>query len=80
MVINTAAKLEGITCSAFVTPPFPPSNSNPPMIAAAFQLARVGRGAPLKRIQVYSTPPAIRKRTAAIRNGGNVSTAKRIAR
>ncbi|MER3544920.1 MAG: hypothetical protein C4311_10070 [Chloroflexota bacterium] len=80
VAINTAARPEGTICSAQTTPPFPPSNSNAPTIAVLRHWNPWGRGTPCNRIQAYSTAPAMRKRVPAIKKGGNVSMAKRIAR
>ena len=80
VVIRTAVSPDGTCCSAHTTPPFPPKSSSPPIIVAAFQLCLVGVGAPLRRVQRYSAEPAMRKRIPAMRNGGMVSMAMRMAR
>ena len=49
-------------------------------MAAAFHWAGVGFGAPRLRAHAYRREPAIRKRADAMRRGGIVSMAKRMAR
>ena len=50
------------------------------MIAAERQCARVGRGAPRHRATAKRIAPAARKRVPAMRKGGSVSIAIRMAR
>ena len=76
----SAAILDGTHCSAQTTPPLPPINSRAPTIAATRHSARVGHGTPRACDQSASTTPATRKRMPAMRNGGIVSIAKRMAR
>lgn len=47
----SAARPEGISCSAQVTPPLPPTRSSAPMIKALRQWMRCGAGAPRQRCQ-----------------------------
>ena len=79
VAMSSAAIPDGTYNSAQHTRPLPPSSMNVPITAADFHCAAVGRGVPRKRTKAYINAPATRKRTAAIRNGGSVSTAKRIA-
>ena len=81
-VVDTvnAARPEGTHCSASTTPPFPTRNSRNPTISAAAQDSSFLVVDPLKRAHKQSNEPAVKKRTAAIRNGGIVSMAYRIAR
>jgi hypothetical protein len=58
----------------------PPRRRNSPVIAASFDSAPVGAGAPRSRAHTYRIAPATAKRAPAIRNGGSVSTAKRMKR
>jgi hypothetical protein len=71
---------DGTVCSAQTTAPFPPTSRRPPTIVALFQWDIVGLTAPRARPKAYRIKPERRKRTAAMRNGGVVSTANRIAR
>src|SRR5215211_97843 len=80
VVINKAAIPEGTVCSAQATSPFPPSRSAVPTIAVDLQWPAVGAGSPAARRHTYKIAPEIKKRKEACRNGGMVSTEKRIAR
>ena len=80
VVISNAAIPDGTLFSAKPTKPLPPSNKNVPTIAVDFQLALVGFASPAMVRQIYKIAPEIRKRIDACKNGGMVSTAKRIAR
>ena len=51
-----------------------------PMTAALRRSNPLGFGSPAKRRQEYKKAPDTMKRAAADKNGGIVSTAKRIAR
>jgi hypothetical protein len=77
---SKAAIPEVMNCSDQVRPPLPPINKSKATTPAPRHSIRFGRGSPLVRLQMYKTPPAIRKREPAIKKGGTVSTAKRIAR
>ncbi len=80
VAITSAAIPEGTVFSASETNPFPPSSRNVPTMAAAFQLLRVGVASPAIRLHAYRIAPETRNRIEACRNGGRVSTEKRIAR
>src|SRR5258706_13188806 len=77
---NNADKFDGIYCAAQTTPPLPPTRRNMPMMIALRRSSLVGLGSPAARRQKYRQAPEIMKRAAADRNGGVVSTVKRIAR
>ena len=77
---SNAAKLDGMNCAAQTTPPLPPTKSRMPMVAALRHSSLLGAGSPAMRRQKYKNAPEMIKRAAADKNGGNVSTAKRIAR
>jgi hypothetical protein len=77
---STAARPDGTCCSDHTTPPLPPRKSRPPVTTAHVQFVRVGVGAPRARAHAYSTAPATRKRTPAMRKGGSVSMAYAMAR
>ncbi len=77
---KSAAKLDGIYCTAHTTPPLPPTSKKRPTTTALRRSKDVGAGSPLSRRQKYKNPPEIVNRAAADRNGGMVSTANRIAR
>lgn len=77
---NKAASPEVIYCSDQVRAPLPPISKSKATTPAARHSIRLGLGSPLARLHRYRTPPAIKKREAAIKKGGMVSTAKRIAR
>jgi hypothetical protein len=66
--------------SAHVTRPFPPTRSNDPIIMVDFHSNLDGLGSPAARRHKYKKIPGIRNRVEAIKNGGIVSIAKRIAR
>ena len=51
-----------------------------PSAEAATHSRGVGAGVPLSRSHAYMTSPAVKKRTAASRNGGTSWTPTRIAR
>ena len=77
------ATLEGTRCSAQDTPPFPQARSSVPTSAVARHCGhprRSSRASPRRIDQANSSPPAIRNRLPAIRNGGIVRTATRIPR
>ncbi len=69
-----------MNCAAQTTPPLPPTSKKIPMIEALRHSSAVGRGSPARRRQRYKNPPEMMKRAAADKNGGVVSTVKRIAR
>jgi hypothetical protein len=75
-----AAIPEATNCSAHTTPPFPPRSRRAPMTAASRHMRPVGRGAPRASAHAAIPAPERRKRVLAIRKGGIVSTAKRMAR
>src|SRR3569623_184826 len=75
-----AATLEGIHCSAQQMEPFPTPSSSPPEITAAPQFRGAGAGVPRVRRNAYNIAPATVKRSAAIKSGGQVPMAIRIAR
>ena len=69
--------------SAHTTSPLPPRHSAPPTIVAASQFRTVGRSYrmwPRHTAQPYMIAPARMNRTPAIRNGGRVRSATRMAR
>src|SRR6185369_3941834 len=67
---HNAAKLEVTYLSAHVTPPLPQSNSSAPMRSARRQLENDCRtGAPWASAIMKRTPPTVRNRVPAIRNG-----------
>ncbi|MGZ8519289.1 MAG: hypothetical protein ACXWX7_03875 [Candidatus Binatia bacterium] len=68
-------------CSApQTTAPLPPTSKSRPITVALRHSCRLGVGSPQNRRQRYSTAPDMMKRAAADKNGGVVSTVKRIAR
>ena len=69
-----------MNCAAQTTPPLPPTSKKMPMIAALRRSNPLGFGSPAKRRQEYKKAPDTIKRAAADKNGGIVSTVKRIAR
>jgi hypothetical protein len=69
-----------MNCAAQTTPPLPPTRRKIPMIAALRDSRGVGAGSPTARRPSYKKRPEIMKRAAADKNGGVVSTVKRIAR
>jgi hypothetical protein len=75
-----AATPDGIVCSAHTTAPLPPSRRNAPVMAAVRHCFAVAGSAPRNRVHNRIIPPAMTKRTPAIRNGGSVSIANRMAR
>jgi hypothetical protein len=77
---GTAARLEGMNREAQTTPPLPPSKRKIPTVAALRHSTAVGTGSPALRRQMHKHAPETKKRNAADRKGGMVSTAKRIAR
>ena len=66
--------------SESVTPPFPPSSRQAPMIKAVRQFASDSLGAPRQRAIAYMIIPARKKRVPAMSNGGIVWIARRIPR
>ena len=83
MATSRAATPDAIRCSAQTTPPLPPTSRAAPTIAAARHCAGPSGSSarPPRHVETAkSTAPATRKRVAAMRNGGNVSMAMRIAR
>ena len=74
---------DGIVCSPYATMPIPPPSRSVPTITVSRHSRRVGATNDPRarsRDQAISTDPAIANRTAAIRNGGMVSTATAMAR
>ena len=72
---------EGTRCSAQTTAPLPPTSKRVPPMSPVRQSVRVGHVAFRLAIdQESSSAPAIAKRAPAIRSGGSVSTANRMAR
>jgi hypothetical protein len=80
MATSSEAIPEGTFCSAHTTPPLPANSNNAPIMKAERQWMRLGAGVPREAMNVYKIVPAITKRTPAIKKGGMVSTAKRMAR
>src|SRR3954454_15660105 len=81
--ITSAARLDGMYCSATLTTPLPPAARSEPTIQQAMIWGRdrvLAEGAPRARATAYSSRPAVVKRAAPMRRGGIVSTATRIAR
>lgn len=78
--MRTAARPDGTVCSAQATPPLPPKRRSPPITVADRQWTRIGGGTPRSRAQAYRAEPAMAKRMPAMRKGGIVSIAIRIAR
>ncbi len=79
VAIKSEVSPEGTHCSAHATAPFPPSSRKPPITKACFQCMEVG-DILLVRVRAYSISPAIIQRVPAMKNGGIVSTTKRIAK
>ena len=80
---RSAAIPDGTVCSPNATNPLPPPNSSAPTIALSRHSRRLGRTneRPSRAIdQANRIAPAKKKRAAAIRNGGIVSTAMAIPR
>jgi hypothetical protein len=76
-----AATPDATRSSDHTTKPLPNTSSSTPTIAVVRHSARVGAAAPPKtRANAYSIVPATRNRVAAMKNGGSVSIANRIAR
>ncbi len=83
IAMNRAAMPDGIVCSPNATRPIPPPSRSAPTIALSRHSRRVGatNARPSRAIdQVSRIRPARLNRTAAIRNGGIVSTATAIPR
>ncbi len=78
--MTSAATPDGMVCSAHATNPLPPSRSRLPMMNSEIHCLRVGMDCPAPRCQMNRITPEIKKRIPAERNGGMLSTAKRIAR
>src|SRR5206468_12414657 len=87
----SAASPESMYFSEMVTPPFPPSSKQAPIISEVRQLAQldlvIRPSQPLRRSRLpcdqaiaYMITPAKTNRAPAIRNGGIVSMANRIPR
>jgi hypothetical protein len=71
---------DSIYCSAHTTSPLPNTSRNVPVTIRVFQSwRRTGAFSPNASASPASSPPAIRKRTPAIRNGGKCSTPIRMA-
>ncbi len=80
---SSAAIPEGTVRSAHTTMPLPPRRSAPPTMAADRHWRRVGRSpsrSPRRIAHAYRMAPATRNRMEALRKGGMVRTATRIAR
>jgi hypothetical protein len=78
-----AVSPEPVCCSAHATSPLPPRQSAPPTIVAATQFRAVGRSkrvSPRHTAQPYISAPATMNRVPAMRNGGRVRSATRMAR
>ncbi len=78
IAMSRAAMPDGIVCSPNATMPMPPPSSSAPTMSVSRHSRRLGMTKdPRARNsdQPSRTAPAIAKRTAAIRNGGIVSTA-----
>ncbi len=71
----SAVMPEGTYCSAQTTRPLPPKRRKMPMTVLASHWRAVGHAAPRSLRNPNKSEPASVKRTAAIRNGGIVSTA-----
>ena len=83
IAMSSAAMPDGIVCSPNATMPMPPPSSSVPTMIVSRHSRRLGAtNEPRARRsdQAISTVPAIANRTAAMRNGGIVSTATAIPR
>ncbi len=80
MEMMSAAIDEGTVCCAHTTPPYPPRSMIPATLNAARKPRSEGRSCSLNRHQIIRMPPARKKRREPLRNGGIVSTVKRMAR
>ena len=78
--MTSAAAPDGTACSAHVTPPLPSTKRGIEPTTAFRHCRRVGRGAPARAARAYRMAPAARNRHPAMRNGGMVSTARRMVR
>ena len=81
--ISRAAMPDGMVCSPHATMPIPPPSRSAPTMLVSRTSRRLGRrNSPRCRSATHprSTKPASPKRSAAMRNGGIVSTATAIAR
>jgi hypothetical protein len=67
--------LEGMVCSAHVTPPLPPSSNKVPTMVASRHSRRVGQAVCPRIAQANRITPATKKRLPAIRKGGRLSIA-----
>jgi hypothetical protein len=76
----SAVNPDGTFCSAQFTPPLPMPMSNAAAMVARRQLVFEGAGVPVARSQVKRISPDTRNRAPPMRNGGRVSTAKRMPR
>jgi len=75
-----AANPESIYLSEMVTPPFPPSSKQAPIISEVRQLAQLDLPMPCDQAIAYMITPAKTNRAPAIRNGGIVSIENRMPR
>ncbi len=80
MATMSAAKPEGIHCSAHATAPLPHSSRRAPTIAAERHSIRTGAATPRARSAAKSSAPATENRVPDISSGGSVSMAIRMAR
>jgi hypothetical protein len=72
-VTINAAMPEGMPCCAQVTRPLPIPDSNTPTSAAIGRFTCASGFGPRQRNHRYMAPPATRKRTPPLMNGGMVS-------
>ncbi len=77
---RSAVMLEVSNRSAQQTMPFPPSIMNAPTIVASRHWRLFARPCPCSASQATIRSPAMKYRAPAMRKGGMVDTAKRIAR
>ncbi len=83
VAMSSAVMPDGIVCSPNATMPIPPPSRSAPTMALSRHSRRLGttKARPSRAIDHASRiRPASENRTAAIRNGGSVSTAIEIAR